>query len=474
MDNKAESEGKKGVREASRNAQTSFPVNFLWGAATASYQIEGAWNEDGKGPSIWDTFSHIPGNIANNETGDVAADHYHRWKDDVALLKKLGLKAYRFSISWPRVLPEGEGKVNQAGLDFYDRLVDSLLEAGIVPFVTLYHWDLPQALQDKGGWGNRSIVENFSCYTEVVAQRLGDRVKHWITLNEPHVFAYAGHYNGIHAPGLQSLPVANQAAHHALVAHGRAVSALRAMWPDAQAGITLNLSLSYPASERPADRQAARISDGLLNRWFLDPIFGRGYPEDILAFYGDAVPAVEPGDMKVIAAPIDFLGINYYSNRFVHSVSADVDPFGISSLNEDELLQAGYDVTAMGWPVMPDGLRELLVAVHREYNPPAMYITENGAAFEDTVEDGAVHDPRRVEYLSEHFAAARRAISDGVPLRGYFVWSLMDNFEWSMGFGKRFGLIYVDYQTQERILKDSAKYFQRVVQANSIDVHPAE
>lgn len=461
------------VGETSRDAQQRFPNNFLWGAATASYQIEGAWDEDGKGPSIWDTFSRQPGAVVNGDTGDVADDHYHRWQDDVAIMRSLGLKAYRFSIAWPRILPEGEGAVSQAGLDFYDRLVDGLLSAGIQPFVTLYHWDLPQALQDRGGWANRAIVDQFTCYTEVVAQRLGDRVKHWITLNEPHVFAYVGNYYGRHAPGVRSLPVANQVSHYSLLSHGQAVSVLRALWPDAQVGITLNLNLAYPASALPADRLAAKIVDGHLNRWFLDPIYGRGYPADMLSFYGDSAPVIEPGDMETIAAPTDFLGVNYYHNRFVRSVSAEVDGLGFSGLKPDELVQAGYELTEMGWPVMPDGLRELLVHLHREYHPGAMYVTENGAAFEDQLEDGAVHDARRVAYLKEHFDAARRAISDGVPLRGYFVWSLLDNFEWALGYGKRFGIVHVNYDTQERILKDSARYFQRIIQAGKV-LNPAE
>jgi beta-glucosidase len=466
-------EEQKNQLHAGRSAQTRFPADFVWGAATASYQIEGAWDEDGRGESIWDTFSHTPGNVSNEDTGNVADDHYHRWQEDIAVMRDLGLQAYRFSIAWPRVLPEGEGMVNAAGLDFYDRLVDGLLAANIQPFATLYHWDLPQALQEKGGWGNRAIVEQFACYTEVVAQRLGDRVKHWITLNEPHVFAYVGHADGRHAPGLRSLSLANQVAHNALVSHGRAVSVLRALWPAAQVGITLNLSLAYPASDMPADRMAARISDGRLNQWFLDPLFGRGYPQDIMTFYGDAAPQIDPGDMEAIASPLDFLGVNYYSNRFVRAVGADVDPAGVAGLKATELTQAGYEVTDMGWPVMPDGLRELLVSVQRTYGPRAVYITENGAAFTDVVEHGedgsrVVHDVRRWNYLKEHFQAARRAISDGVPLRGYFVWSLMDNFEWALGYGKRFGIVHVNYDTQERTLKDSALAYRAVIQNNGL------
>jgi beta-glucosidase len=448
--------------------QARFPASFVWGAATASFQIEGGMDADGKGPSIWDAFCRVQGAVLNGDTGDVADDHYHRWQEDIALMKDMGLPAYRFSIAWPRVLPEGRGAVNQAGLDFYDRLVDGLMNAGITPFVTLYHWDLPQVLQEKGGWANRAIIDDFACYTEIVAQRLGDRVKDWITLNEPHVFAYVGHYAGRHAPGLKDLQTANQVAHHALVAHGRAMGVLRALWPDADAGITLNMSLAYPASNTPADRLAARMADGHLNRWFLDPLFGRGYPADLLSFYGESAPTIEGDDLETIAEPVDFLGINYYSNRFVRAVSAEVDSMGFAGLKADDLRAAGYELTEMGWPVMPDGLRELLVWVNRTYRPGAIYITENGAAFADQLEEGAVHDPRRVDYLREHLSAARRAISDGVPLRGYFAWSLMDNFEWALGYSKRFGLVYVDYETQQRILKDSARYYQQVITENAL------
>lgn len=453
---------------APAQAQKLFPSNFIWGAATASYQIEGAWEEDGRGPSIWDTFSHTPGNVVNDDNGDIADDHYHRWKDDIQLMKSLGLKAYRFSISWPRILPEGEGEVNEAGLAFYDRLVDGLLEAGIQPYVTLFHWDLPQTLQDMGGWANGAVVDAFAHYTEVVAHRLGDRVKNWITLNEPWCFAYLGYYYGVHAPGLKDLPMANQASHNALLAHGKAVNVIRSLWPDAQVGITLNLTLSYPASDTPADRQAVRIADGHQNLWFLDPVFGRGYPQYMLEFYGDSAPVIEPGDLETIAAPIDFLGINYYCNRFVRSASAEENPLGFNDLKPQELVEAGYEVTEMGWPVMPDGLRELMVWVNREYRPKAIFITENGAAYDDQIENGVVHDAARVNYLREHIAACRRAISDGVPLRGYFVWSLMDNFEWALGYTKRFGIIHVDYETQQRTLKDSARYYQRVLQANAV------
>lgn len=445
-----------------------FPAQFIWGAATASYQIEGAWNEDGKGPSIWDTFSHAPGNVSNGDTGDIADDHYHRWQEDIHMMKSMGLKAYRFSIAWSRIFPSGAGDVNSAGLDFYDRLVDGLLAAGITPYATLYHWDLPQALQDLGGWTNRAIIDQFASYTEAVADRLGDRVKHWITLNEPYVFTYLGYYFGMHAPGYRNLGDANQAAHNAMVAHGRAVSVLRALWPDAEVGITLNLCLSYPASDMPGDRLAARIADGQQNRWFLDPLYGRDYPEDLWTYYGDTVPEMEADDMEIISTPTDFLGINYYHNQFVRSVNTQTNGSGFASLSRDDLIAAGYELTEMDWPVMPDGLRELLVRVNKDYQPGAIYITENGAAFADQVEDGSVHDPRRVSYLREHLSSARRAISEGVPLRGYFAWSLMDNFEWALGYSKRFGIVYVDYQTQQRILKDSAHFYQKVIQANAV------
>jgi beta-glucosidase len=447
---------------------THFPDDFVWGTATAAYQIEGGVNEDGRAPSIWDTFSHIPGTILNGDTGDVACDHYHRWQEDVNLMQALGLQAYRFSIAWPRVLPEGTGQPNERGLDFYDRLVDALLAANVTPCITLYHWDLPQALQDRGGWANRDTVEAFAEYVDVVASRLGDRVTHWITHNEPWVSGFQGHYMGEHAPGIRDLRIALQAVHHMLLSHGRAVPVLRSAREAVQVGITLNLSPAYPATSSPEDQAAAQRFDGYHNRWFLDPVYGRGYPEDMLRLYGDLLPQMGASDLDIIATPIDFLGINYYFPARVRAVPFDINPLGTATRSAEELAAEGRELTAMGWEVAPEALTDLLLRLHHDYGPRAIYITENGAAFDDHVMDGSVHDPRRIAYLRSHFLAAHQALSTGVPLRGYFLWSLMDNFEWAYGYSKRFGIIYVDYETQARIQKDSAYWYQRVIAENAV------
>jgi len=442
---------------------TSFPPDFIWGAATASYQIEGAWNEDGKGESIWDRFSHTPGKIANGDTGDVASDHYHRWPEDVALMKEIGLQAYRFSIAWPRLLPEGRGSVNQPGLDFYDRLVDGLLEAGIEPFVTLYHWDLPQALQDQGGWPARSAAEAFVEYADLASRTLGDRVTYWMTLNEPHISAVLGYLQGRHAPGHTDLDEAVAAAHHSLLAHGWAVPVIRRNSPDAQVGIALNLSGQTPASPSAADRAAAWQQDGVVNRWFLDPLSARGYPADIVQHYGCPMDFVQAGDLRAIAAPLDFLGVNYYTRGVVRS---SVVP---EAENAPRTVFPNLERTEMGWEVYPEGLYELLGRLHFDYRFPALYVTENGAAYADQIgPDGRVDDPARVAYLKTHFTETAKAIAAGVPLRGYFAWSLMDNFEWAHGYSKRFGLIYVDYLTQRRVLKTSAHWYCRVIAANGV------
>ena len=440
-----------------------FPEGFVWGTATASYQIEGATTEDGRGESIWDRFSHTPGKVANGDTGDVADDHYHRWPEDIQLMQSLGLQAYRFSIAWPRVIPDGIGAVNEAGLDFYDRLTDGLLAAGIEPYVTLYHWDLPQALQDKGGWPNRDAVGWFTDYVAVVSSRLGDRVHRWITHNEPWVVAFLGYATGEHAPGLQDPAAALQAAHHLLLSHGQAVSILRQNGDSAtQVGITLNLSWVDPASEHPADREAAQRYDGCCTRLFLDPLFRGAYPADMLAYYSHLAPRVEADDLLRISTPIDFLGVNYYTRAVV----AD-DPNG-GLLRTRAILPPYSQYTEMGWEVYPEGLYKLLRRLHQEYHPPALYITENGCAFADRVESGQVHDPARISYLREHLIQAHRAIQEGVPLRGYFVWSLLDNFEWAHGYTKRFGIVYVDYATQARIPKDSALWYKQVIAANGV------
>lgn len=441
--------------DSQRLAENGFPAGFVWGAATAAYQIEGSPTADGKGESTWDRFSHVPGTVSDGSTGDVACDHYRLWREDVALMRELGLDAYRFSISWPRVVPEGRGPVNQAGLDFYDRLTDGLLEAGIVPFVTLYHWDLPQGLQDQGGWADRDTAQHFATYTGAVVNRLADRVANWITINEPAVVAYNGHLWGEHAPGMRSLRLAYAAAHNVLRAHGLAMQVIRAAAPGIQAGITLNLTPMHPASDRNEDEEATRLADGFQNRRFLDPVLLGRYPDDISQLAGESGPAIEEGDLATIQQPIDFLGVNYYTRNLVRRRT------GSGPLPFEEIKPAGPEYTEMRWEVYPDGLSEILERVHRDYAVSAIYVTENGAAFPDVVTgDGRVRDARRRAYLESHVEAMSRAISAGVPLKGYFVWSLMDNFEWAHGFTKRFGIVYVDYQTQRRVIKDSGRWYQ--------------
>ncbi|MGH2490339.1 MAG: GH1 family beta-glucosidase [Candidatus Limnocylindria bacterium] len=433
-----------------------FPPGFLFGTATAAYQIEGGHDADGKGPSIWDTFCGRPGAISTGETGDIACDHYHRWREDVALMRALGLGAYRFSISWPRVLPRGTGRPNEPGLEFYDRLVDELLAGGIRPFVTLYHWDLPQALQDKGGWAEREIVDRFGAYADLVARRLGDRVKDWMTLNEPEVVAYAGHYVGVHAPGLRDFATGVLASHHLLLAHRAAAAAIRSAHPTARVGIALNLSHCEPATDSPEDADAARRADGYLNRWFLDPLFGRGYPKDMVALYAPHVDRA--GELDRYDGRLDFLGVNYYTRRIAR---ADDGP-----LRSTRAEREGVERTAIGWEVHPASFRKVLVRVHRDYAPREMFVTENGAAYDDIVDDDRVDDPLRVSFLSRHFAAASDAVGDGVPLKGYFIWTLMDNFEWSHGTSKRFGIVHTDYRTQRRRIKSSGYWYRDLIAAH--------
>lgn len=443
----------------------SFPSNFLWGAATCAYQIEGAWDEDGRGESIWDRFSHTPGNIIDGSNGDIACDHYHRWPEDIALMKSLGLRAYRFSIAWPRILPDGRGRVNQAGLDFYRRLVDGLLEAGITPFATLYHWDLPQALQDAGGWPARATAEAFVEYADVVSTALGDRVTNWITHNEPWCISFLSHMLGIHAPGLRDPYTALRAAHHVLLSHGWAVPVIRANSPGAEVGITLNLEWKDAASRSAADLDATRAADSLANRWFLDPLYGRQYPADGVADFADALPNgldfVEPGDMAAIAVPTDFLGLNYYT-RAVNR--AEVDD------NLPQVIFPDRPRTDIGWEVYPEGFYKLLNRLHFDYSVPKLYVTENGASYNIGPDAGGrVPDAPRLDYLRRHMAAAHHAIANGVPLAGYFVWSLMDNFEWAEGYTQRFGIVWVDYNTQERLPKDSALWYRQVIADNGYE-----
>lgn len=437
------------------NEPISFSKDFIWGAATSAYQIEGAWNVDGKGESIWDRFTHTPGKIKNNDNGDIAADHYHRYQEDVDLMKAIGLRAYRFSIAWSRILPSGRGQENPAGLDFYDHLVDTLLEAGIQPYITLYHYDLPQALQDGGGWTKRNSVDAFVEYADVTSRRLGDRVTAWATLNEPNVSAQSGYMNGNHAPGHRNFQESLVVSHHLLLAHARALPVLRQNSPQAQVGIVLVPTPFFPASPSVYDRGEAWFDDGIVNRWYLNPLTGRGYPEDVIKKLSLSMDFVQSGDLDEIATPIDFLGVNYYTRAIVRGKSFPAEK------NLPPTLFAGNEKTEMGWEVYPQGLFELLCRLHFEYNFPAYYITENGAATNDQpAADGQVHDPERISYLERHFTQAARAVQAGVPLGGYFVWSLMDNFEWAEGYTKRFGLIYIDYATQKRLMKDSALWYR--------------
>jgi beta-glucosidase len=430
---------------------SSFPHDFVWGAATASFQIEGAARDDGRGESVWDRFAATPGKVHNGDSGEIACDFYHRYRDDVALMSDLGLGAFRFSIAWPRVLPAGRGRINEAGLDFYDRLVDELLAREIEPFATLFHWDTPQALEDEGGWPVRATAEAFVEYTQAVVGRLGDRVRYWTTHNEPWVHAWIGHSWGEHAPGRTSEADAVAAAHHLLLSHGWAVQEIRRAAPDARVGITLNLAHAYPASETPEDEAATWQVDGEGNRWFLDPIFRGSYPADLLERNELVTPFVADGDLEAISAPLDFLGVNNYF-RFVVSSRPD----GPHMERNPEAQE-----TDMGWEVYPDGLHRLLVRVAHDYSPPAIYVTENGAAFGDVrVHDGRVHDPERTAYLESYIAAVSRAIADGAPVKGYFVWSLLDNFEWAYGYSKRFGIVYIDYPTLERVPKDSFYWYR--------------
>ncbi|MCO4769913.1 MAG: beta-glucosidase [Deltaproteobacteria bacterium] len=450
-----------------------FPKEFVWGAATSSYQIEGAAWEDGRGECIWDRFARTPGKVLDGLNGDVACDHYHRWPQDVALMKELGLQAYRFSIAWPRIFPTGsESKPLEAGLAFYDRLTDGLLEAGITPWVTLYHWDLPQGLEDAGGWPNRDTVDAFLRLTEVVSKRLGDRVKHWITHNEPWCAGRLGYETGLHAPGRTSVPDALAACHHLLLSHGQAVPIIRANSPGAEVGITLNLVPAVPASPSEVDRKAHQRFDAWFNRWFMDPLVGKGYPADLLEEYvrDGHVSGMEPdfvkdGDYAAMAVECDFLGINYYSRGIIRAEVPEEEnaPRTVPEPPDDVK-------TDIGWEVYPDGLYDLLVRLRDDFDGLPIYITENGAAYHTAPsDDGVVHDGKRLAYLDSHLRACHRAMADGAPLAGYFAWSLMDNFEWQEGYTQRFGMVWIDYETQERLPKDSARWYSKVIARNGVE-----
>jgi beta-glucosidase len=445
--------------------QIIFPKGFLWGAATAAYQIEGAVNEGRRGESIWDRFSHTPETVLNGDTGDIACDHYHKYKEDIALMKELGLKSYRFSIAWPRIFPEGKGRVNQAGIDFYNSLIDELFQAGIEPVATLYHWDLPQKLQERGGWANRETIDYFADYTNLMFKTFGDRVKKWITHNEPIVAAFCGYADGIHAPGFKDRALGVQVAHHLLLSHAKAVQAFRQLnLNDGKIGITLNLTPIDPATGSLQDKEAVYLADGEKNRWFLDPVFKGSYPADILKLYLENLkaPVIRNGDMELLASQtIDFLGINYYTRAVVKHSEQDF-PALYKYINPQD---ASY--TEMDWEVYPEGIYQLLSRIKQDYGDPHIYITENGAAFkDDKVENEVIVDDDRLDYLKQHFAAMRKAIAAGVKLDGYFVWSLMDNFEWSFGYSKKFGIIKVDNKTLARSFKKSAYWYRDVIKNN--------
>ncbi|RZS91261.1 beta-glucosidase [Motilibacter rhizosphaerae] len=451
--------------------QPVLPAEFVWGAATAAYQVEGAVAEDGRTPSIWDTFSHTPGKVDGGDTGDVACDSYHRWPDDLAALRALGVGAYRFSVAWPRIQPQPGGALNPAGLAYYDRMVDDLLATGIRPMVTLYHWDLPQYLQDAGGWPARATAERFADYAGLVAARLGDRVQDWVTLNEPLCSAWLGHLEGVMAPGDRDLSRAVPTSVHLLLAHGLGTQAVRAAAPlPARVGLVCNLSPCEPATASPEDAAAAVRADGHTNRWWLDPVHGRGFPQDMAELYAAAGSGELPlrdGDLDTIAEPMDFLGVNYYFRNVV----ADDPAAGVVRARQVEV--PGAATTAMGWEVHADGLRDILVRVAEDYAPSAVVVTENGSAWVDEPgPDGRVEDAERTAYLEAHLAACAEAVERGVPLEGYYAWSLLDNFEWAYGYDKRFGLVRVDYPTGTRTVKASGERYAQIIAAHRGDVAP--
>jgi beta-glucosidase len=440
--------------------------HFVWGAGTSAYQIEGAWNEHGKGPSIWDTMAH---SLPMPDTGDIACDHYHRFEQDLDLLSEIGVDAYRFSTAWARVLPDGVGRPNEAGIDFYERLVDGLLARGIEPWLTLYHWDLPQALQDRGGWTNRESVAWFTAYAALMADRLGDRVKNWITINEPWVAAVLGHLEGVFAPGLTDWPSTLSAGHHLLMAHGSGTAEIRSAVPDAKIGIALDCRPAVPASESDADIAATLHFDGFRNRWYFDPVFGKGYPTDMVDAYasqGRLGPGlIRQGDEDLIATPIDFCGVNYYTSIRIAAGREETDEAeGPSGIDPPD------NYTEMGWLIDPDALERFLLRLNEEWSPKSIIVTENGASFSNGPdEDGFVRDTNRIEYLDSHIMATMRARERGAPVDGYFVWSLLDNLEWRAGFTQRFGLVWVDHTSQRRILKNSAHWYRDRIALTSSD-----
>ena len=456
-----------------------FPNDFRWGAATAAYQIEGAAQKDGRGVSIWDTFSKTPGKVENGDNGDVACDHYHRFESDIALMREIGIDSYRFSIAWPRLFPNGDATRNQAGFDFYNRLINALIAANIEPVITLYHWDLPQPLEDAGGWANRDTVFAFAVYARACAEAFGDRVSRWITLNEPWCTTWLGYRSGVHAPGRQDLAATIAAAHHTALAHGAATRALKDVNPQLQVGITLNMTNYIVAADASAEAfEASDLLDAQLNRWWIDAFTTGGYPEVLKKAFGEHLSTVvQSGDEKLLKTEPDFLGINYYSDSFVGTAKPDAptladEGFFPFDVHADLSVPADLHptMTDMQWPVTPDGLGNLLERIHHDWPEiPYLMVTENGAAYDDGPNSaGEVHDTRRVAYLTDHIASMQRAIASGVPVKAYFAWSLLDNFEWAFGYAKRFGLVFVDFTTQARILKASAFTYKSIIEAGRV------
>ena len=458
-------------------AMATFPQDFIWGAATSSYQIEGAAKIDGRGPSIWDTFCHTPGKVAKGDTGDVANDHYHRYLEDIAIMKELGLKGYRFSFAWPRMFPNGDAVREERGFAFYDRLIDAILEAGIEPLATLYHWDLPQALQDKGGWENREILKPFAEYSAAVVERFGDRVKKFSPINEPWVVAWLGNGIGIHAPGKHDRKIAFTVAHHTVLAHVASTKAMRAVRSDILTGPVLNQANSVAADPHdPVQKHALAIADAHQNTFWMDAFMKGSYPKILLDEFGDELkPVIQDGDLESATIKNDFIGINYYFDNYIKRSQGGENQWhsiaGLFGLDIDEA--APGPLTDMGWPITPNGLKNLLVRWHKEYGSalPDLYITENGVAYDEGVSaDGKCHDQRRIDYLQQHLATVADAIAEGSPVKGYYQWSLMDNFEWALGYDKRFGIVHVDFDTQKRTIKDSGYWYKETIRTNGSEI----
>jgi len=444
-------------------AKVDFPAGFVWGCATASYQIEGAWNEDGKGESIWDRFCHEPGHIKNGDTGDVACDHYHRYREDIALMKEMGLKGYRFSISWPRIFPQGKGTVNQKGLDFYSRLVDELLAAGITPFPTLYHWDLPQALQDEGGWANRDTAQHFADYCGTVVDHLGDRVKRWMVFNEPWVFTVLGHLGGYHAPGVADPELALRTTHIVNLAQGLAVRAVRGTGKAEAVSSAFSMSWACPASDSEEDRAAAERLHGFANVWFVETALNGRYPEAYVGGFDPERFGVQAGDMDIVKVPLDFIGINLYTRMVVADDPQD------KNLGARRADPPGGERTDFGWEVYPEAIYNVIMRIWNDYRLP-IYITENGCSYGDGPDEkGVVNDGRRISFLKGYIGQVGRAIKEGADVRGYYHWTLTDNFEWALGYSERFGLVHVDFANQKRIIKNSGYWYRDVIAANALD-----